>query len=61
MTIEEISRLKKTFRTPTELWKRAFIEYNEFQIKTGGHGLSMNCASCWFKVLKFHEEKVYAN
>jgi hypothetical protein len=53
----EVQILKDDFGKPTNLWKSAFDEYNSHQIKNGGRKLSMSCRSCWFKVLKFHENK----
>jgi hypothetical protein len=50
--------LKDDFGKPTHTWQTAFKEYNDHQEKTGGRKLSMNCRSCWFKVLKYHENKV---
>jgi len=54
MTVEEIEMLKKTFSQKTELWNQAFEEYNH------NHAirLHMLCRSCWFKVLKYHEQKI---
>lgn len=61
MTAEEIKQLKKDFGRPTELWHRAFSERNREVTKNNtGHAVSMNCRSCWFKVLKYHEEKATA-
>lgn len=54
----ELQILKDDFGKRTNLWQTAFDEYNDHQISIGGRKLSMNCRSCWFKVLKFHEERL---
>jgi hypothetical protein len=52
---EEMELMKKSFGRPTELWKKAFKEYND---DTTNLSLSMYCRSCWFKVLKYHEKRI---
>jgi hypothetical protein len=42
----------------TELWKDAFKEYNEEAILRGDRPLSMECRSCWIKVLEWHKKKL---
>lgn len=54
----ELLALKKSFGSPTELWKSAFKEFNDNQTLKGERTLSMNCRSCWFKVYKYHESKL---
>lgn len=56
MTIEEIKQLNKDFGKPTELWKRAFEEHNNQNPLS--HKYSMNCRSCWYKVFKWHEDRI---
>jgi hypothetical protein len=55
MSSYEISILKKTPGSKSELWKMAFKEYN--QDPENKIHLNMACTPCWFKVLKYHMKK----
>jgi len=56
MTREEFLDLKMTFGKQTMLWKKAFKEYNESRDTAREmFPLTLNCRSCYFKVLKWHE------
>lgn len=55
MTRDDLKILKNTFGQKTKQWEIAFDEYNSVPEH---RKFSMNCRSCWFKVLKWHEEKI---
>jgi hypothetical protein len=54
MTQDEIKVLEKSFGKPTPEWIKAFHTFNN---EPSNRKLSMNCRSCWMKVLQWHKSK----
>lgn len=52
----ELSAMRKSFRQPNAIWDSAFRQYNEAHPKD--RPLGLKCASCYFKVFKWHKERL---
>lgn len=52
----ELHAMKKSFKQPNEIWKAAFKQYNESHAPE--RPLTLNCAPCYFKVFKWHKERL---
>lgn len=48
--------MQKSFKQPTSIWEAAFRQYNEAHADT--RPLNMNCAPCYFKVFKWHRDRL---
>jgi hypothetical protein len=59
ITKEELTELQKSHPKQSELWTKAFRDFNDNRdMSKMMFPLTMNCRSCYFTVLKWHEKRL---